>query len=155
MWPAHLSGNAPSDVCCWSCLLVCLQVSQRGGTRSFSGPTPTRPWTDACLAFRPGQRISGDCCCSQGSQSHTSQASAVSKTGSCNSSGVATAALKCPAEGVCLQHMQGSTAAEVYGAKQTATFSMCVMADRLTVRCVMAWYVCVCVLCRPPVLWLL
>lgn len=36
-----------------------VQVSQRGGPRSFSGPNPTRPWTDVCLAFRTGQRISG------------------------------------------------------------------------------------------------
>lgn len=34
-------------------------VSQRGGRRSFCGPTPTRPWTDVCLAFKTGQRISG------------------------------------------------------------------------------------------------
>lgn len=27
--------------------------------RSFSGPSPTRPWTDACLSHRTGQRISG------------------------------------------------------------------------------------------------
>ena len=29
------------------------------GNRRFAGPTPTRPWTDACLAHRTGQRISG------------------------------------------------------------------------------------------------
>jgi hypothetical protein len=35
------------------------QVSERDGTRTYSGPSATRPWTDVCLAFRPGQRISG------------------------------------------------------------------------------------------------
>lgn len=38
-------------------------VSQQGGGRSFSGPSPTRPWTDVCLAFRTGQRISGMAVC--------------------------------------------------------------------------------------------
>ena len=27
--------------------------------RTFVGPTPTRPWTDVCVAHRTGQRISG------------------------------------------------------------------------------------------------
>jgi hypothetical protein len=40
--------------------LVCVQVSQRGGPLSFTGPSPTRPWTDVCKAFRTGQRISGE-----------------------------------------------------------------------------------------------
>lgn len=60
MWLAiaapYLSG-APHPmhaVCCG-----CVQVSQRGGRHSFSGTSPTRPWTDVCIAFRTGQRISG------------------------------------------------------------------------------------------------
>ena len=31
----------------------------RTGRSCFSGPSPTRPWTDACLARATGQRISG------------------------------------------------------------------------------------------------
>jgi len=35
--------------------------SDGGGNagRRFAGPSPTRPWTEACLAHRTGQRISG------------------------------------------------------------------------------------------------
>jgi hypothetical protein len=51
---------AYNNACTVFAVLVCVQVSQRDGPRSFSGPSPTRPWTDVCLAFRTGQRISGD-----------------------------------------------------------------------------------------------
>ena len=37
----------------------CLQVRDQGSGQIFSGASPTRPWTDVCLAHRTGQRISG------------------------------------------------------------------------------------------------
>lgn len=35
------------------------QVRDQASGRVFSGASPTRPWTDVCLAHRTGQRISG------------------------------------------------------------------------------------------------
>ena len=36
-----------------------MQVRDLESGRVFSGASPTRPWTDVCLAHRTGQRISG------------------------------------------------------------------------------------------------
>ena len=48
---------------CWGCHrrdLLAAQVTEEGAPgRSFSGTSPTSPWTEVCLSQRTGQRISG------------------------------------------------------------------------------------------------
>lgn len=40
-------------------LLRLLQVRDELSGATYSGASPTAPWTDVCLAHRTGQRISG------------------------------------------------------------------------------------------------
>lgn len=51
--------------CDWECAVLAgdggpvFRVSRVGGGESYEGPTPTRPWTAACVARRSSTRISG------------------------------------------------------------------------------------------------
>ena len=65
----HVCQLAPSRPCAASLaplpapqpppLSVCTQVVDQQTGAVFCGESPTKPWTDVCIAHRTGQRISG------------------------------------------------------------------------------------------------
>ena len=65
-YPVGYTATKPCFNTVWECAVeagesgpVFRVTDTANRARTFVGPTPTRPWTDVCVAHRTGQRISG------------------------------------------------------------------------------------------------
>ena len=63
-WGGHTSGEGAAWFSRVPCLFSCClplpaQVTDQQSGATFSGASPTKPWTEVCIAHRTGQRISG------------------------------------------------------------------------------------------------